>query len=139
MKIRSLPSLLASISILATAFALAGESPYNPHGPSQPLNLQSQSAQAAPPQDYSYYCWARTLDGSTEYRTDIMSEPTPHDTGFIGQASQAWNNHLTQTVGKNKTVGQCYDGPTATAKPAWEKGWSQPGLKQPMHVAWHYA
>jgi hypothetical protein len=122
------------LSMLMAANTLGGESPYT--GPGS-ANAQPQT-KPAPPQDYSYYCWARTLDGTTEYRTNIRSEPTPHSTAFIGQASQAWTNHLTETVGKNKTVGQCYDGPTASAKPAWEKAWMQPGTKQPVHVDWHF-
>jgi hypothetical protein len=123
------------LPILVAASTLGGETPYKGAGPANP---QPQPAHAAPPQDYSYYCWARTLDGTTEYRTDVMAEPAPHNAAFIGEASQAWAGHLAQTVGKNKTVGECYDGPTATAKPAWEKGWSQPGSKKPVHVDWHF-
>ena len=128
-------SLLISLSVLATVYALAGESPYNPGGGTPPAQQTPKPA----PQDYSYYCWARTLDAKTEYRTDILSEPTPHNGMFIGQATQAWADHLAQTVGRNKTVGQCYEGPTASAKPAWEKGFEQPGTKQPVHVDWHHS
>ena len=34
----------------------------------------------------------------------------------IGAASQAWHQHMDETVGRNKTVGDCYEGPTS-AKP----------------------
>jgi hypothetical protein len=67
-----------------------------------------------------------------------MSEPTPHNKGFIDQASQAWGKHLIETLGKYKAVGDCYEGPTSSAKPAWGKGFKQPGLEQPVHVDWKY-
>ena len=62
------------------------------------------------------------MDGKTEYRTDILPEPAPHDAAFIVAADHAWVDHLTQVLGRYKAVGDCYDGPASSAKPGWEQG-----------------
>lgn len=139
MKFHSPLSLLATVSLLAGVPSFAGESPYNPGGAANKPTGQPQSARPVE-QEYSYYCYARSLDGQTEYRTDIMSEPMPHSQAFIGSAHQAWDRHLEETLGKYKAVGDCYEGPTSSAKPAWEQGWKQQqkSRKVPVHVDWHY-
>jgi hypothetical protein len=54
MKLHSLLSFLASVSTLTAAYALAGESPYNPGGAANVPAGQSQAARPAE-QNYSYY------------------------------------------------------------------------------------
>jgi len=134
----TLVSLLPVLLFVAALPANAGESPYNPGGASNPAG-QAKAVKLTV-KDYVYYCESRSLDGTTEYRTDIFPEPSPHTQAFIGAASQAWHQHMDETVGRNKTVGNCYEGPTSTAKPAWEQAWKQQamGRKPPVHVDWHF-
>jgi hypothetical protein len=134
-------SLLPVLLFVAALPGNAGESPYNPGGASSPAG---QAPTRKPPiQDYVYYCYSRSVDRDmeyTEYRTDIFPEPSPYTPGFIAAASQAWQQHMDQTVGRQKTVGQCYEGPASSAKPAWETAWKQQASsrKPPVHVDWHF-
>ena len=130
-------SLLPVLLFVAALPANAGEAQYNPGGASNPAG---QAKPAKPPaQDYVYYCESRSLDGTTEYRTDIFPEPSPHTQAFIGAATPAWHQHMDETVGRNKTVGDCYEGPTS-AKPVWEQSFQQRamGRKPFVHVDWHF-
>ena len=111
-------AVFVAASILVGAAAFAGESPYRPPGTPPPQATQPKPAQLG----YSYYCEARTLDAKTRYRTDIQPEPAPYNPAYIRAADQAWHAHLDEKLGKYKAVGNCYEGPTASAKPAWEKG-----------------
>ena len=116
-------SLLAIAATLASAPSFAGESPYRPPGSPPPPAAQPKPAPAE--KGYSYYCWARTLDAKTQYQTDIRSEPMPYDPAFIRNADAAWQAHLIQKLGKYQAVGNCYEGLTVSAKPAWEQALKQ--------------
>jgi hypothetical protein len=130
-------SLLPAVSIVLFASpSIAGESPYKPGGTT---NYPAPNQPKVPPeQHYSYYCEAMTLDGATTYRTDIKSERTPHDPTFINSVTEAWRGHVLEMLGKNKAIGQCYEGPTSTSRPAWEQAWKQQAQysKAPVHVDW---
>jgi hypothetical protein len=106
---------------------------------SQLLNLAFHRTVPAAPsqvpqpeeQTYSYYCWARTQDG-TEYKTAVMSEPTPHDKDFTAKAKQAWIRHLSDSLSLTKVNARCGEGPTSTVS-TWAA--DSPNTK---HVDWRY-
>lgn len=130
--------MLAMLAMLVSLQSFAGESPYRPPGTPQAPAGQAQKPRPVE-QDYSYYCWARAMTGRTEYRTEIFAEPQPHNPSFIQSASEAWQRHLEETLGKYQSVGQCYEGPTARVKAVWEQGFkSQEAAVKTVHDGWHY-
>ena len=132
----SLSLLLAVSIVLFASPSIAGESTYNPGATTNYPAPSKPNATAE--QHYSYYCEAMTLDGATTYRTDIKSERTPHDPTFINSVTAAWRGRVLEMLGKNKAIGQCYEGPTSTSRPAWEQAWKQQAQysRAPVHVDW---
>ena len=123
MKIHSSLCVVASFSLATITLASAGTAAYKGKVEQEP----PQSAEEA----YSYYCWARTQDG-TEYRTAVASEPTPHDKEFTAKAKQACVKHLSEDVGLTKFNPRCGEGPTSTVS-TWAV--DSPNTK---HIDWHY-
>jgi hypothetical protein len=123
MKVLSSLCLMASFSLVTITPASAGSATYKGQVAEQPAQPSEQA--------YSYYCWARTQDG-TEYRTAVASEPTPHDKDFTAKAKQAWVKHLSEDLGLTKFNARCGEGPTSTVS-TWAV--DSPNTK---HVDWHY-
>jgi len=126
-------SLLASASVvlLATGTATAGESPYNPNG----------NANSAP-KSYAYYCTAQSIDNTTWYITSgVAAEPGTgkYDPTFIGPVGAAWGNYLTSTVGPHKVMyAHCTEGMSAAAQTAWENDSKRTGFAHIVTIDWQY-
>ena len=83
----------------ASSTAIGGESPYNPN------------AKATPPRDYYYVCVAQSRDFKTRYVSSVGAIPNPWRPETVGTISQAWSQHLTQTLGVNKVMNaHCSEG-----------------------------
>ena len=133
MRLASL-SFLFPLVLIATAPALAGESPYNPGAPSQSSELSKMPM--------SYYCTAQGNGESKWYVTGFEVAPgygTPQERTFAGDASLAFTQYMNATYGQRKVMyPHCTVGPSTSLRPSWEQMQASPRFKETVHVTWRY-